>query len=175
MKRGIDSRWLVLASIVVAALPSAFSCDPVHNEAVAAIGSDPSGEPNGPRHRAGQPCVTCHGGDGPGKSNFLVAGTVYQDDKADARAVGVVVRLTDSNGDVMDVAPSNDVGNFYLSTGEWSPVFPIAVTFMKGGGVAAPVMTSHMGRQGSCADCHFGTTDAVNSLAQLYMKKSKPR
>ena len=56
---------------------AACDTDPVHSSAVDALGPEVAGVPKGPYHRAGQPCVTCHGGEGPASQQFVMAGTVF--------------------------------------------------------------------------------------------------
>ncbi len=133
-----------------------FACagDPVHSDAVDALGDDPTGMPNGPTHRAGQPCLTCHGGSGPGTAQFIVGGTVYMFKDQSDPLVGGTVHLTDATNATFDV-PTNEVGNFFVTTAEWQPVFPVLVKISKD--VAEADMISHIGRDGSCADCHTST------------------
>ena len=47
--------------------------DPVHDARVAALGDERPGVPAGPNHRPGQPCLACHGGDGPSDVELAVA------------------------------------------------------------------------------------------------------
>jgi hypothetical protein len=167
--------------IVFAALGSACA-DPVHEAEVSALGPEAPGVPRGPTHRAGQPCLTCHGGLGPGDPTFVTAGTIYvaaYGSDAGAGALnGGTVTMTDSTGSTY-VATTNAVGNFYVTGDEWNPVFPIGGQPGDAGGGPraivigpAPACTAgtttplcpaeHMltaiGRGGvyaSCAYCHF--------------------
>lgn len=128
--------------------------DPTHDNAVSALGDDPTGMPNGPTHRAGQPCLTCHGSSGPGNPQFSIGGTVYKVKGQTDPLTDGTVHLTDSTGATFDV-PTNEVGNFFVTTAEWQPAAPINVT-VTGEGAEAD-MTSHIGRSGSCSDCHTST------------------
>ena len=126
-------------------LPDACA-NPVHDDAVTALGPEAPGVPPGPTHRPGQPCLTCHGGQGPAGVQFSIGGTAYENqrlplsDGAPAPAspplVGATVELTDSSdlGDGSDGASSpsatqttttNSVGNFFILESQWAPVFPI--------------------------------------------------
>ncbi|MEO7109837.1 MAG: hypothetical protein ABI183_05325 [Polyangiaceae bacterium] len=128
--------------------------DPTHDNAVDALGADPTGQPNGPTHRAGQPCLTCHGGSGPASAQFAVGGTAYLvKGQTDPLANGTV-HLLDASGAKFDM-PTNEVGNFFATTAEWKPVAPINVSLTLDTSEAD--MISHVGRDGSCADCHTAT------------------
>ncbi|MGH7281404.1 MAG: hypothetical protein ACRELY_07780, partial [Polyangiaceae bacterium] len=105
-------------------------------------------------HRAGQPCLTCHGGSGPASAQFIAAGTVYAVKGQTDPLVNGTVDLTDSTNATFDV-PTNEVGNFFVTTAEWQPVFPVLVKVKLQDAEAD--MISHIGRDGSCADCHTAT------------------
>jgi hypothetical protein len=133
----------------------AFACgDPAHDDAVDALGSDPTGQPNGPTHRAGEPCLTCHGGSGPASAQFSVGGTVYSVKGQGDPLVNGTVHLVDATDAGFEM-PTNSVGNFFATTDEWKPVAPIHVSVTLGNAEAD--MISHIGRDGSCADCHTPT------------------
>ena len=55
------------------------SCDPVHDDAVSALGGETPGIPRGPLHRPGQPCLVCHDGASGDPAAFSMAGTVFLD------------------------------------------------------------------------------------------------
>jgi len=175
-------RWLFVS--VVAAVIGALSCgDPVHEAEVSALGPEAAGVPQGPTHRPGQPCLTCHGGQGPGGLTFVTAGTIYLSaypiaaNRANALA-SADVHLVDANGSTYD-ATTNTVGNFFVTTDQWNPVFPLGAHLpdagtQADGGAAASVeditvapagdltnttpMNTAVERGGvyaSCAYCHF--------------------
>ncbi len=127
--------------------------DPVHDEAVAALGDEVSSVPRGPLHRAGQPCNVCHESAGPGSPAFAVAGTIYAVRGASDPAVGAVVHVTDASGRAVD-RTTNASGNFYVTSDEWSPVFPLTVVVSYG--TLTATMHTRIGRDGACASCHFG-------------------
>jgi hypothetical protein len=132
-----------------------FACgDPTHDNAVDALGSDPTGQPNGPTHRAGEPCLDCHGGSGPASAQFAVGGTAYSVKGQTDPLVNATVHVVDATGAQFDM-PTNTVGNFFATTAEWQPVAPIHVSLTLDTGEAD--MISHIGRDGSCADCHTAT------------------
>ncbi len=121
------------------------ACDPVRDQAVAALGGEAPGVPHGPTHRPGQPCLLCH-------SNFSVAGTVFANAADKQGAPNIVVHLTDSQGKVFD-ATSNEVGNFFVRTEQYQPVYPMKVALQYSGMTVN--MVSNVGRNGACASCHF--------------------
>jgi hypothetical protein len=139
-------------AILVLLVASLGACDPVNDDAVAALGSDPTGQRNGPFHRAGQPCLLCHGGGGLGSPRqFSVAGTVFQRASDTQGLGGAVVSLRSAGGDSISLT-TNEVGNFYIDVGSWTPVYPMGVTVTSQGTTA--VMQTLVGRDGSCAGCH---------------------
>lgn len=140
-------------SALFAAFAIGSSCDPVYSHQVAALGGEAEGVEHGPLHRPGQPCLVCHDGTLGNPSAFSVAGTVYEAAAPDTRpAVNVEVVMTNvSDGDSY-TATTNAAGNFYVLPKQWTPVYPITVMLKAGG--ADTCMTSHVGRDGSCASCH---------------------
>lgn len=137
--------------------------DPVHDDLVSALGPEDSKVPIGPLHRSGQPCMACHGGRGPAKSSFSMAGTVYNipDPATKAPLAGVIVNLKDSVA-FLDAnskgfnATTNTAGNFFLHSDEYVPAYPVHVvlTHPSAPPNSGKTMYSHVGRDGSCAGCH---------------------
>ena len=133
---------------LVAAL--ALGCDdPVHDQDVRALGDDQ--EAPGPLHRAGQPCLVCHGGSGPAGGHFAFGGTIYKLDTSDGFE-GAVVLFTDATNATRQVT-TNRTGNFFIRHEEWQPQNPVHVqaSFKD----VTAVMGTHIGRDGSCASCHY--------------------
>jgi hypothetical protein len=157
---------MLLAAVMFSASAASCETDPVHASAVAALPSEAPGVPVGPLHRAGQPCMTCHGGEGPASQTFAIAGTVFYGPGDDGRFVGVgnaqVVLEDDTQAQF--TATTNCVGNFAVQPGDWPghPQFPVIVRVV----AQAQQMTfdvpmqSHVGREGSCASCHRLPTSA---------------
>lgn len=146
-------RTLALALVAAVALASGSCMDPVHSKAVDDLGPEVAGVREGPTHRPGQPCTVCHGGDGPGSPDFVAAGTVYErapDVKQPVEFVTVV--LTDVRGATFSTY-TNEVGNFYVTTREWSPTYPIFVA-LRGPDGFEKKMATPIGRDGGCAICH---------------------
>ncbi len=130
--------------------------DPVHLDAVAALGPETPGVPPGPKHRAGQPCSTCHGGEGPAETELAFGGTLYRVRGGTEPLVGGEVIVTDARGESRRVQ-SNEVGNFFSSKADWSPVFPLRVA-VEAEGIRRD-MVSTIGRDGGCATCHRDSGD----------------
>ena len=148
-----------LFSLTVLLLATALSCgDPVHDNQVAALGPEPAGSSPGPTHRPGQPCLVCHDGSGPGNLKLSVAGTVYAVKGQTDPLPNTLVTLTDATGSGR-TATTNSVGNFLVPFSEWAPTAPINVALSYPADVDPPqntaTMKSHIGRDGSCASCHY--------------------
>lgn len=164
----------MLPMCVAAIAMFAASCfDPVHSDAVDALGGEVNGVGPGPLHRPGQPCLLCHGGDGPGSPTMSIGGTIYVDDTASAPSPGVVVRLTDARGHVEDRI-SNSAGNFYVFDYEWTPVWPVKVQVgaTDGEGKLTPFasqMKTLVNSQTSCATCHkLGVQSSPKAMPPVY-------
>jgi hypothetical protein len=134
-----------------AALGLACCVNETHELAVQALGGEAPGVSRGPLHRPGQPCLVCHGVDGPASKRFVVAGTIYAEQGTTNPAPGAQAVIEDINGSVF-AATANEAGNFYVTPDEWAPTFPAQVQVVQGAN-NQPMLT-HIGRDGSCADCH---------------------
>jgi hypothetical protein len=151
---------LILALAAGAAMPACFK-DPVHNTDVSNLGPERGNADE--YHRAGQPCVVCHGSEGPASTQFSVAGTIFSQPGDLVGVQGAQVELTDSAG-TKYIATTNCVGNFYVKPSDWDPHFPILVRVAKGG--VSRTMTSPIGREPSCGKCHDGH---LPNRAPLYL------
>ena len=118
--------------------------NPTHDRAVERLGESSAKEDG--LHRAGQPCLTCHGKDGPADSVFSIGGTI-------TGATGVKVEMVDSVGTSPPAFATNCSGNFWVPAATWTPVFPIVSVKLSKDGVTK-AMESVIGGAGSCADCH---------------------
>jgi hypothetical protein len=148
---------LALAALL-ALIAVAPACDPVVDDAIAALGPETPGIPRGPLHRPGQPCLLCHDGALGDPQRFTVAGTVFQTTSARTAAPSVSVNLIDATG-ASAVLSTNAAGNFYATPGQYDPTFPLRVcltsdgltvqmeTLVEGNGTVEP--------NGACASCHF--------------------
>mgnify|MGYP001544598329 CR=1 FL=1 len=122
--------------------------DPVHADDVASLGPEAPGVKEGPTHRPGQHCTTCHGGDGPGDPQWSVAGTIFKYKGQTIPEVGAQVTVTDKNGSQI-VLTSNEAGNFYIEKDKWDPAYPLHVQLQSADGVKRG-MDSSIGRDAGC-------------------------
>ncbi len=144
------------------------SCsDPVHDAEVAALGPEDPSTPPSELHRPGQPCLVCHGDLGPAHTQFAVGGTVYHEDLT-TPAQGQTITLTDAAQNQVQ-ATTNAAGNFFISAQDWQPVFPITPITIGTDPNNMAQMITHIGRDGSCGACHFGSAPATNSPGPIYV------
>jgi hypothetical protein len=155
MTRALWSARSVGVTLAFSALfPILPSCadDPVHDAEVASLLGEVPGVPEGPYHRAGQPCTVCHGGLGPASTQFSMAGTVFEKTKL----IGVdkaEILLVDANGSSPTVPIfTNCVGSFFITPDQWNPAFPVLVGIQSGN--TKTEMLTQISRATSCAECH---------------------
>lgn len=154
--------WFVLVAFAVAA---SACVDESHELEVQALGDESPGVPKGPLHRPGQPCLVCHGEGGPASTEFVMAGTVFESQGKTDPATGAGVLIEDVMGSTY-TATTNEVGNFYITPGQWSPTMPLQVQVSQGKDEQS--MLTHIGRAGSCADCHT-PTPSPSSPGPIYV------
>jgi hypothetical protein len=156
---------LTLPLLLVALAPvAACDLDPVHASLVSQLGPEAPSIPKGPFHRAGQPCVMCHGDDGPASEKFAIAGTVFYGPGTNPNVNGqlmgagsVNVYIEDGSGSMLPPIQTNCVGNFWIKASDYTPQFPLLVTISGptlGNGTATRTMTTQIGREPSCGMCH---------------------
>lgn len=170
-----SARGLLLLLVPLLGAASVSCQDAVHDQEVSALGPEAPGVSPGPDHRPGQPCTVCHGGQGPAKVTFTLAGTVFMDWSAAQPAVGAELQFEDANGSTYHTC-TNQAGSFYLQSGDWSPTFPVSVPLLAYpgpdcGGKGSPTtqqMTTSDNRDGSCASCHT-LTPGGNSPGPIYV------
>jgi hypothetical protein len=179
MRRAFPSpaSWASLTLLVVGAVAGCgldpLHEDPVHQDAVAALGKESSSIPRGPYHRAGQPCTVCHGLEGPASTQFVIAGTVFAGPDRAVGIGGAEVLMVDSLGSSPPPGSvvTNCVGNFYVTFDTWNPAFPIRVAVASG--QSAQQMIGHISRQGSCAFCHKDPR-GIDSPGHVYVNVTPP-
>jgi cytochrome c553 len=153
---------LPLPPVFLALAASALACetDPVHAAAVDHLPPEAAGVAVGPYHRAGQPCATCHGDQGPASQPFAVAGTVFFGPGTSAPLVGVgnALVLLEDDSQATFMTTTNCVGNFFVRPSEWPghPQYPLIVRVVGQAQQqhADVAMQSRIGRTASCATCH---------------------
>ncbi|MBI3204684.1 MAG: hypothetical protein HYZ29_24330 [Myxococcales bacterium] len=139
--------------------------DPVHTDAVDALGPEAHGVEPGPLHRPGQPCLVCHGGKGPGNLEFSVAGTVYKYADSNEPLANAIVKLVDQSGP-STIVGTNCVGNFFVQRTDFDPVFPLW-TRIQLGSLDIEMSTPVFGK-GSCAHCHQDSP-TESSVGRIYV------
>jgi len=149
---------LVLSASAVALVAWA-ACDPVHDNAIAALGPEAPGVRQGPLHRPGQPCLLCHDGATGDPQRFTVAGTVFETPGQLVAAPTATVALIDAHGSGKQLT-TNAAGNFYATPSQYDPTFPIQVTVQGASGQTVHMQTLIAGNRtvepdGACASCHF--------------------
>jgi cytochrome c553 len=138
--------------------------DPMRQRSLAELGGEAAGVPAGPLHRPGQPCLICHGEDGPANARFVLAGTVYQHRTGPAPLHDARIRFIDSTG-VQYAVSSNCAGNFWVSAPNYRPAWPVWMKVEYGASFIE--MQSPTFREGSCAACHESPA-SPSSAGQLY-------
>jgi hypothetical protein len=166
VKRGVAATvWGARGAIaILAIIVTTCTLDPVESEAVADLGGEAPGVPQGPLHRPGQPCLVCHDG-ATAKPAMSVAGTVYAVLGSSAPLSGASIALTAEDGSTFG-ATTNAAGNFYVEVAAWQPVYPlrVAVAF----GPLTSTMSTIIGRDGSCASCHVDPASRI-SAGRVYL------
>jgi hypothetical protein len=84
---------------------------------------------------------------------------------------GVTVVLEDATKAQRTVV-SNEVGNFYVAKSTWSPVFPVYVTLedSRADKNGVQVMQTPIGRNGSCATCHYGADNEPTHMPPVFLR-----
>lgn len=161
-------RPLLGFAFAVAALGAGTSCalDPVHDAKLTELGPERPElyPPESALHRPGEPCLTCHGQKGPADSQFYMGGTIYWSRKKDGPPAGnVYVRIVDANNTNW-CAVTNCNGNFWFAPRQdrrpiaYPVLTSIELTVEPEKNEATKAlrrMSSHIGREGSCAACHI--------------------
>ncbi len=167
----------------LATLAVSCSLDPVHRAGVKNLGTEQSNlyPPESEYHRPGEPCALCHSAAGPANSDYVLAGTVFWGpDKYERRVDQAYVRIVGPEK-TKKCFVTNCNGNFYVTSEEYKNIkFPLLVSVErvnKPGGKGADDeksikvrrMSSHIGRDASCATCHILGLRDFGSPGQIRM------
>ena len=156
-----SSAWVLTLCALAAAC-----MDPIHSDAVAALGGETSGVRKGPEHRPSQPCLVCHGADGPGSPEWSIAGTAYTTRGGTDALSGATVVLTEPDGSEHRL-PTNQAGNFYIDARRWQPTYPLRARLESGSEKVE--MQSLINGPTSCATCHRGS-GGPRSVPPIYLR-----
>jgi hypothetical protein len=158
--------------VFVASVGSSCNFDPVHHAGVKNLGDEDSSQypPESEWHRPGEPCALCHSKAGPASTEFVLAGTVFWGpDRYDRRVDQAYVRVGGPEKTTKCFV-TNCNGNFYARPEDFKTLkFPLLVSVervVNPGGPNKAVdektipgafrrMSSHIGREPSCATCHI--------------------
>ena len=181
MLQSFASRFFAFTGIVaLVAVGNSCNLDPVHKNNVKALGEEQPDDypPNSEYHRPGEPCALCHSKRGPADSEFVLAGTVFWGaDNYDRRVDKAYVRILDA-AKAKKCYVTNCNGNFYVKKADFSDItFPILVSVERttnpGKGDETTLslrrMTSHIGREPSCATCHIQGLRDWGSPGQIHL------
>lgn len=163
--RAESATWIALVAL---SSPVVACNDPVHDAEIAALGGEVAGVPKGPTHRPGQPCLVCHGSQGPASPEFSVAGTIYAHPNTKVPVPGTTVRVLDADGTWYETK-TNCAGNFLVLASDYAPKFPLYAAVKLDS--SANVMQSPMHRDGSCNGCH-ADPPSQQAEGHVYLEKN---
>jgi hypothetical protein len=150
----------MLLLLFACGIPPSGTTPPVGDDSVGGFVCDPKNEDcrpgtcggEGGRMLPGADCVVCHDGtssEDDEAPRFGAAGTAFRDLGGSDGLSDALVRVTDANGTVVELA-TNSVGNFYTTR---TFVFPIDAEIEVGGTVRAMAASVDVGACNSCHAC----------------------
>jgi hypothetical protein len=160
---------LFASVVLVGSLGSSCNLDPVHRAGVNNLGDEQPGlyPPESAYHRPGEPCALCHSAAGPADLQFVLAGTIFWGpDRYDRRVDKAYVRIGGPEKTTKCFV-TNCNGNFFVRAEDYKNLkFPLLVSVERvidpGGpgpdaekSIRVRRMSSHIGREASCATCHI--------------------
>jgi hypothetical protein len=169
--------------LLVASVGSSCNLDPVHRAGVNNLGDEQSNlyPVESEFHRPGEPCTLCHSDAGPADTVFVLGGTIFWGpDRYDRRVDQAYVRMTGPDHTTRCFV-TNCNGNFYVTSDQYQNLkFPLLIsverTNLPGGlgpndekSIKRRAMTSHIGREGSCAECHILGIRDYGSPGQIHL------
>jgi hypothetical protein len=190
LRRALLRALAATSLVVLGSVGSSCNLDPVHRSGVNDLGPENGSlyPVESAYHRPGEPCGLCHSDKGPADSTFALGGTVFwgPDDYA-ARVDNAYVRILDAKK-AKRCFVTNCNGNFFIRKQDFAAItFPLLIsverTVNPGTDESTLVirrMSSHIGRDSSCATCHIqgvrdyaspGQIRLFNSSAEFKEKK----
>jgi hypothetical protein len=172
--------------VLVASMGSSCNLDPVHRTNVNQLGDerDDLYPVESEFHRPGEPCALCHSDKGPADRVFVLGGTIFWGpERYDRRVDQAYVRFRGPDFTTKCFV-TNCNGNFYVEAADYKNLrFPLLVSVervrnpagnspddqrqLEGGSFRE--MTSHIGREASCATCHILNLRDFASPGQVRM------
>jgi hypothetical protein len=156
---------VALAAVLLSALSGCGN--PSYDVQIEGLPPDTGAVKPGGSHRAGQPCLLCHGPYKGAYPQLSVAGTVftlpttadqYVDAAADVEskaAPGVTVTVYDTNVSSGRQIKSDASGNFMIKIQDnYTPLFPLGARMDCPQNGLQFTMISRISREGSCNGCH---------------------
>ncbi len=179
------ARLFAVSSLVaLASIGSSCNLDPVHRSSVNLLGPEDDAlyPPESEYHRPGEPCGLCHSDKGPADSIFALGGTIFWGpDDYNARVDNAYVRVLDANK-ARRCFVTNCNGNFYVKKEDFDKItFPLLVSVERTTEPGKSTneqtlvirrMSSHIGREASCAVCHIQGLRDFASPGQIRMFNS---
>jgi len=168
---------------LVGSMGSSCNLDPVHRAGVNNLGDEQPDlyPPETEYHRPGEPCALCHSSAGPADTQFVLAGTIFWGpDRYDRRVDKAYVRIGGPEKTTKCFV-TNCNGNFYVRSEDYKNLkFPLLVSVERVNDPAGPGpdaeksirvrrMSSHIGREASCATCHILGLRDFGSPGQIRM------
>ncbi len=185
MQRTRFAGRFLMVSLFAAIAVAGSSCnlDPVHRAGVNDLGPELADlyPPESEYHRPGEPCALCHSDKGPAESEFVLGGTIFWGpDNYDSRVDNAYVRVLDAEKKKKCFV-TNCNGNFYVRRSDFANItFPLLVsverTVEPGKNESTLVirrMSSHIGREASCAVCHIQGLRDFASPGQIRLFNSE--
>lgn len=173
--------------VAVASFGSSCNLDPVHRAGVNVLGDerDDLYPPESEYHRPGEPCALCHSKAGPADKEFVLGGTIFWGpERYDRRVDQAYVRFRGPDFTTKCFV-TNCNGNFYVEADQYKNLkFPLLVSVERTRNPGGPnpaedekqleggsfrEMTSHIGREPSCATCHILNLRDFASPGQVRM------
>ena len=162
---------------------SSCNLDPVHRAGVNNLGDEQPAlyPPESQYHRPGEPCALCHSAAGPADTQFVLAGTIFWGpDRYDRRVDKAYVRIGGPEKTTKCFV-TNCNGNFFVRSEDYKNLkFPLLVSVERVNNPGGPGpddeksirvrrMSSHIGREPSCATCHILGLRDFGSPGQIRM------